>query len=693
MESLLDRASPRRGSLTSLHRYSSGSFSHNTKQSSPSNTLQVNNTNLYALCKDLDKFTRYFIVKAVQVIVQSRLNGSQKVNTDCKPAGNDWFNLNISDIVDVSDKTKAVLDSEGLSVKANWRVCCEISLRTNDDSRVVLEHWIISNKTSFNSNLRLNSDLVSPKSYKQNSKAAANHLTSSNTSNGNGTSPLSAINSSGRVRPATFSSTSRTRLNSIDDADNTSLASNRYLLATNNENADIKPSTSCFSLSNAQASNQHAYGSNLIIESPSTNSLGTNATAVSSSSTNMQDQQLANSNSANNNSSSLQSQISTNKSSATSSSIYTIYNRMSLLLKTLLTTAHIVPAYRLASRSSQTDSCVICYRVYTVPRQTSTSRGSIEDINLNHLESPSRRSQTSISSLGSVDIRDFVGSDELDHFCPILKLGSIKTDINELDVSLCYRTDTRSAVYPLKSSRSREVYNRHLDEDCLIAAKQLLAGNVGLKDGKQRKDHIKNDSSNGDKLAFLDQPLKPAFANSDNGESTDRMKLDRPTSKEIGDCTLIESAFERLLQSKPISSTKEDDIVNFANEAVKSPTKSSQGVANGKVYKGVKSEPIQVPRKSNQLNNLISTPSSTPKSLSDSYVFVDLNPPFASDEQNDLNSFFHGPTPTFTSSLGSSKDVEDLTCQLATIEANASQIDEFVDNICVSEDDEEGEKN
>lgn len=691
MEGLLDRASPRRGSLNSLHRYPSGSFSLGTKQSSPSNTLQVNNPNLYALCKDLDKFTRYFIVKAVQVIVQSRLNGNQKIKTECKPNGNDWFNLNISDIADVSDKTKSVLDSEGLSVKANWRVCCEISMRTNDGTRIVLEHWIISNKANFNSNQKLNIDLASSKSHLA-GRLPAGHLTSSNISNNSATSPLSVINTSGRVRPATFSSTSRTRLNSIDDVDDNGLTSNGYLLRTNNENADIKPSASCFSLSSAQASNQHADGSNMITESPSANSLDTKAATTTSNNT-QERQQLANSNNAHNSSSS-QAQSYTSKSSATSSSIYTIYNRMSLLLKTLLTTAHIVPAYRLASRSSQTESCVICYRVYVVPRHSSNSRGSIEDMNLNHLESPNRRSQTSTSSLGSVDIRDFVNLDELDNFCPILKLGSIKTEVNELDVSVCYRTDARNSGYPVKSHTAREVYNRFLDEDCLIAAKQLLAGNPGLKDGKHQKGQAKNGSCNSldrDKLAFLDQPLKPAFANSENGEPPGKFKSpEKLANGDTADCTLIESAFERLLQSKNTTPTKDDDIVDIANEAMKSPTKSSQAVGNSRVGTSVKSEPIQVPGKRNQLNNVITTPGSTPKSLSDSYVFVDLNPPFASDEQNDLNSFFHGPTPTFAN--GSLKDFEDLTCQLATIEANASQIDEFVDNICVSEDDEEGGK-
>ena len=42
---------------------------------------------------------------------------------------------------------------------------------------------------------------------------------------------------------------------------------------------------------------------------------------------------------------------------------HTVYNRMSLLLKSLVTVARVTPAYRL-SRRQGADSYVICYRVF-----------------------------------------------------------------------------------------------------------------------------------------------------------------------------------------------------------------------------------------------------------------------------------------------------------------------------------------
>lgn len=392
---------------------------------SPSNSLQANGGNLYGLCKDLDKFTRYFIVKAVQVIVQSRLGGGHKMKTDCRPNGNDWFNINISDIVEISDKTKAVLNTEGISVKLNWRVCCEISLKTNDGSKVVLEHWIISNKSYLNSNQKLNnSGQGSPKSYMttkcSNTTTQHNNLTSSN--NSNGAPPLSTINTSAsRARTVLFSSPSRNRLNSIGDSsaggDNNFISNNKLLMGgVTNENADIRPSTSCFTLLGAQLANNNCQSdsNNSITSSPSTYSLNANTTNANNSTQNYQMPASNNSplTSQQQKTQTLHSSTTSNKTSA-NSSIYTIYNRMSLLLKTLLTTTHVVPAYRLASRASQTDTCVICYRVYNVPRPNSSFRSSIEDINS---ESPSRRSLTSTASIGSIDIREFVGPDELEHF-------------------------------------------------------------------------------------------------------------------------------------------------------------------------------------------------------------------------------------------------------------------------------------
>lgn len=677
MDTLLDGGgSPRRGSLNSLHRQSSGSFSHSSR---PAVSLQANNNNnLSNLYKDLDKFTRYFIIKTVQVIVQSRTGGgSKRTKTECKPTGNDWFNINITDIAEVSERTKAALDSEGLSIRTNWRVCCEISLKTNDGGRVVLEHWIISNKSNLNSSQNYLSSKLNNNQAASKSQNRTGHLSTSN----NSTGPLSTINSSSTARVSPFSTKMRSRLNSIDDCCGDNFSANKLLVGGNNENYDIKSSTSCFSLATTPANHSlDQTATTTMTASPSATSLSNNQAQSHPTTT------------TNNNSSSHQPSTKTNSMS----SIYTIYNRMSLLLKTLMTTTHIVPAYRLASRTSQTDSCVICYRVYTSPASyqkpnPTSAKGSVEDVSCNlNSESPNRRSSSSNSSFGSINIKEFVSTEELDHFCPILKLGSVKTDVNELEVSLCYRTDVKNSNHLMRSPRLRDnMYNKIMDEECLTAAKQLLAGN----DCSNRDQHHSDSDSitngtNGqelykkDALNYIDQPLRPAFAAKD--QKTE-INLQDPN------LVIVESAFDGLLQ---INKSHQEDLLNTDANLNGRPQKvSNQDSNQQQISTHAQSEPIQVPIGSQRFKNVelgqnLSS-DSTPKSLTDSFVFVDLNPPFASEEQNDLNSFFHGPSPAFSNGFDSLKDVDELTNQLAVIEANASQLDEFVDNICASEEEEE----
>lgn len=650
MDSMLEGgSSSRRDSLNSLHRQSGGSLSHG---STKSNSAINGSNSMNSLHKEMDKFARYFTIKSVQIIVQSRIAAFKRVKTECKPSGNDWFNINIVDIAEVSDKTKSAVDFEGFSIKYNWRICCEISLRSTDGGRIVLEHWIISNNVNpTNTNKTALNQQASPKSH-LNMKA----------------SPLSHSNTN-RARPATFSNTMRTRLNSIDD----------YPSDDNRENLDFKTSASCFTLSSSTTNhNDESIGRHTIAASPSISSLSNNVHGQSTSSTN-------------NPSSSPQSKSKTG-ASLFSSSLSTVYNRMSLLLKTIMTTTHIVPAYRLASETtSMDDTYEMSYRVYATPssyhnhKYNSTTKGSMDDISFGS-DSPNKRSSASNSSLGSINIREFVGPEELDSFCPILKLGSIKTDINELSVSLCYRMDVKNSFQQVKSCRTRDMYDSISGQDCITAAKQLLAGNEHKNQNNSssdKKDLVDSEvPRKSDALDCFDKPLKPAFA-------MDESRKD--FSDHDPNLALMESAFEGLLKINGNNLNEDSDRIkeSFEHDA-RFPEINRNMATNGQ------SEPIQVPTaqvRSRQKEQVIHNVSSesTPKSLTDSFVFVELNPPFASDEQNDINSFFNGPSPVFSHGFDCLKDVDEITNQLAVIEADASQIDEFVDNICVSEDEEDDE--
>ena len=100
-----------------------------------------------------------------------------------------------------------------------------------------------------------------------------------------------------------------------------------------------------------------------------------------------------------------------------------------------------------------------------------------------------------------------------------------------------------------------------------------------------------------------------------------------------------------------------------------------------------KSEPIVIPTKGPTEQSITSSPICS--SSGDSFVFVELKAPFAT-EDNELGSFFNGPMPSFTGSGGDSiGDLSDLTTTLAEFENNAQQWDSFVESICLTENEDE----
>lgn len=69
-----------------------------------------------------------------------------------------------------------------------------------------------------------------------------------------------------------------------------------------------------------------------------------------------------------------------------------------------------------------------------------------------------------------------------------------------------------------------------------------------------------------------------------------------------------------------------------------------------------------------------------------SFVIVDMKTPFAPNDQNDLGSFFNGPSPTFREN-NLADELEDITTQLAQMETNCQEWNSFVESI-TSKDEE-----
>ncbi|CAF0721348.1 unnamed protein product [Didymodactylos carnosus] len=97
----------------------------------------------------LEKFTKFFLVKAAQIIVQSRLG--EKKTTKSKPisSGSEWvmhrFHLSIKDIPEVTVNAKKCIGDKKLLIDSPYvPFCVEISLRTPDRDTMTLETWCIS---------------------------------------------------------------------------------------------------------------------------------------------------------------------------------------------------------------------------------------------------------------------------------------------------------------------------------------------------------------------------------------------------------------------------------------------------------------------------------------------------------------------------------------------------------------------
>ncbi|XP_013772380.1 uncharacterized protein LOC106457497 [Limulus polyphemus] len=90
---------------------------------------------------DLEKFMKFLAIKAVQVIVQSRLGERSKTKSKPYSRGAEWFNVAIKDLPEVQTEAKKVLANGLPMFGAN--MCTEISLKTVDGDTLVLETWSI----------------------------------------------------------------------------------------------------------------------------------------------------------------------------------------------------------------------------------------------------------------------------------------------------------------------------------------------------------------------------------------------------------------------------------------------------------------------------------------------------------------------------------------------------------------------
>jgi hypothetical protein len=92
------------------------------------------------------QYTKHFVRKAVQIVVQSRLGEKKPTKSRVYAYNTDWFNLSIKDLAQVTIMTKGSLGAADAlfgGTGTSAPLCVEISLRTPENQTMILETWCI----------------------------------------------------------------------------------------------------------------------------------------------------------------------------------------------------------------------------------------------------------------------------------------------------------------------------------------------------------------------------------------------------------------------------------------------------------------------------------------------------------------------------------------------------------------------
>lgn len=92
--------------------------------------------------KDLKKFTTFFSLKTIQVIVQSRSGGKVETKSKIHSDGVDWFNVAIPDNLSIKSQVRKLLAQDVPNL--NQPITIDITLETSEGDKMVLESWNLS---------------------------------------------------------------------------------------------------------------------------------------------------------------------------------------------------------------------------------------------------------------------------------------------------------------------------------------------------------------------------------------------------------------------------------------------------------------------------------------------------------------------------------------------------------------------
>lgn len=309
---------------------------------------------------------------------------------------------------------------------------------------------------------------------------------------------------------------------------------------------------------------------------------------------------------------------------------YTVYNRMSILLKSLVSVTRCTPAYKLSRRQGP-DSFVICYRIYV---------GEPQFHNLGE---------------GYSQVR----------------VGQLSTPVGTLQLSVAYRT--KMTISPQHTGRDTSIMLKsdHFRPDLsprIVTRKESVSSSVLIAE-----DNTTSLSETIKVGAFADNSRPPAPP----GDS-DLVFPDVPFS------SLLLPKQQSPPQGSPLQMpiltaqfSKQETITNTAiNTPLPDDNSELSSDSNGNV----------TPRAISASNSRRSSCSLA--SANEDFIMVDLKTPFAGSNANsDLGAFYREcqsapPLRTFQEVPTLAQQVEDLTEQLEAFESNMAAYDEVLGQLC-----------
>lgn len=112
----------------------------------PTTTTTTPTATRYLAKQDRDalyQYTKHFVRKAMQIIVQSRLGDKKPTKSRVYAYNADWFNLSVKDLLQIATMTKTSLGNVESLFTDNTPFCVEISLRTPENQTMILETWCV----------------------------------------------------------------------------------------------------------------------------------------------------------------------------------------------------------------------------------------------------------------------------------------------------------------------------------------------------------------------------------------------------------------------------------------------------------------------------------------------------------------------------------------------------------------------